>query len=449
MNVNDVVSGNVAQTGDIDFETLRAVLSDVGRQVTELSVRYEGHRKAAKARFNLFTVLLDETDECRLHSRYLAHLLDPHGRCRGAHDCGPLFLKLFLQILSEGVPAHDGHIERLACLETLKLPDWDYANVRVEIERSLGDEGRLDILITIGGWGVIAIENKIGAGEGDKQIGRYAKYLRDRYQRAVLLYLTKDGRAAASAGGFEDRYHRISYEDHILLWLEQCLRETYQYANINQALQQYKNVVHQLIHGRSPMDEEQMNELVKLLRDCPMFLNGENWSHIKKARERLLRDCVDKFFAKLREEIQRGNAELKIGAWRPEGRGGRMPLANPQSVAAKRGRFKFEVNVDDCWDDSDGTSCEGDVYVQLVPDRNGVPLTQEESSTFARLRCCMGKDFPELEAARSDRPAGRLMVACLWGTKTWDKEAVDAAKKVIEYIDCTNRRWSEAASGLL
>ena len=43
--------------------------------------------------FNIFTTLLSVHDEVRLHSRFLAAMLNP----KGSHAQGSLFLKLFLQ----------------------------------------------------------------------------------------------------------------------------------------------------------------------------------------------------------------------------------------------------------------------------------------------------------------------------------------------------------------
>lgn len=215
---------------------LDRTLQQVAHKLGEIQARNDEHLRATKGRFNLFTVLLSEGDETRLHSRYLAHLLHPNPAPN--HDCGPLFLKLFVTTLVRcGVQPPDG-----ASREHLgSWKDVNFDNTRVHREIVVPD-GRMDILIEFPGQTAIAIENKIWAAETNKQLETYSTYLKTKYpKKHLLLYLTPEGKASATANGHE--YFRISYREHIMKWLEECLRATYQYVNINQALQQYKNVV--------------------------------------------------------------------------------------------------------------------------------------------------------------------------------------------------------------
>ncbi len=157
---------DLRRSEDEDLEKLKKSLKDIVPELDRLSVEHETHVKSTKGRFNLFTVLLGIGDETRLHSRWLAHLLDP----QGAHDCGPLFLRLFVQMLRRGVQQHadDDKLDK-------QLENFNFESARTEKEKET-QSGRIDILIHSNN-GLIAIENKIWAAEQTCQISRYGDYL--------------------------------------------------------------------------------------------------------------------------------------------------------------------------------------------------------------------------------------------------------------------------------
>ena len=205
--------------GTEDTDNLGRTLRQVAQKLTELQTQHDEHLRATKGRFNLFTVLRGESDEKRLHSRYLAHLLDP---C-GTHDYGPQFLEMFLKVLmKKGVQPHEEQEKpNKECLEK-----FDFKEVKVGCEVCV-TEGQLDILIKSLKWGAIAIENKIGAEEQPEQIARYASYLNRQYPRQsrILLYLTLHGDASNTANGHEHEYYRISYREHVSTGLRSaCVR---------------------------------------------------------------------------------------------------------------------------------------------------------------------------------------------------------------------------------
>jgi hypothetical protein len=103
--------------------------------------------------FNIFTTLRGgPSDEVRLHSRFLAFLLDPHEN----HYQGTLFLELFLQELE---------------LSNF-FPDLEHCTVYAEYEN-------IDIYITDGNKHII-VENKIWAGDQHAQIKRYIEKINDK-----------------------------------------------------------------------------------------------------------------------------------------------------------------------------------------------------------------------------------------------------------------------------
>ena len=154
--------------------------------------------------FNVFQVLDLEHDEDRLHSRFIAELLDPSG----SHGQGTAFLELFLR-----------QIGRM---------DWIRAQyATVEREKGIGPKvvagenstgGRIDIFIS-DHERHLSIENKIWSVEGEKQVTRYCNYPPDRPDRNFVLFLTLQGDKADTE---KENYRAISYPEHILPWLESC-----------------------------------------------------------------------------------------------------------------------------------------------------------------------------------------------------------------------------------
>lgn len=207
------------------------LLAKLSRQIHETHIRAGAHAKATHERFNVFTTLLSEADEVRLHTRFLHCLLDPNG----LHDCGPVFLNLFFATLNE-IPGLD-HKDMKVCL-TVPASGQHW---KVTKEQSRPPHGQIDLLLERPGFG-IAIENKIHAREQDRQLAAYSDYLKHQHGASWrMIYLTVDGKKSET---HEDNpYLRISYRDHILVWLEKCLRETYHVIPVNQLLQQYRKVV--------------------------------------------------------------------------------------------------------------------------------------------------------------------------------------------------------------
>lgn len=69
----------------------------VGQMFDADRIRADERARVTHERFNIFTTLLKEEDEVRLHTRFIHCLLDP----AGFHDCGTLFLDLFLAALKK------------------------------------------------------------------------------------------------------------------------------------------------------------------------------------------------------------------------------------------------------------------------------------------------------------------------------------------------------------
>lgn len=242
---------------------------ELARVVERSKLEYETHLKATHERFNVFSTVLKADDEVRLHTRFLHCLLDPDG----SHDCGPLFLDLFFETLHDrGGVDHEGNdvdwVRPLNSAPTL---------VKKEFTNSNKLAGQIDLLM---GWNnryAVAIENKTQNKtkhrEQDEQLTRYAEYLEREYMDSyLLLFLTPDGWESNTAG--KHPYLRISYKEHILPWLEACLRATYEFTNINQVLIQYRAVVRQITNTNS--DPIFMKPIVTFIHENPDVVRHNN-----------------------------------------------------------------------------------------------------------------------------------------------------------------------------
>ena len=104
---------------------LDASCRETGRELERLNVWQQAQQRALKSRFNVFTTVLKFDDEVRLHSRWLHYLLNPDAE----HDCGTLFLDLFIQTLRQrGAQPHEDE-QKLDQMDELETFASDAAKV--------------------------------------------------------------------------------------------------------------------------------------------------------------------------------------------------------------------------------------------------------------------------------------------------------------------------------
>ncbi len=118
--------------------------------------------------FNIFNVLGVSTSEVKLHSAFIAELLNPFGD----HGLSEKFLKFFIDEISN---KSFGDINnRDFTFDTLSIKE-------VKVEKNIGPiegehGGRIDICIEDNNGCYVIIENKIYAGDQDSQMKRYWNY---------------------------------------------------------------------------------------------------------------------------------------------------------------------------------------------------------------------------------------------------------------------------------
>jgi hypothetical protein len=297
----------------------------LGRLLAGITLRAEERAKATHSRFNVFTTLLKENDEVRLHTRFLHALLDPEG----LHDCGPRFLELFLK----RIPLEEG---QAAAIPSIPSAEDGWA-AKKEAGRSKGF-GQIDLLLEHRRFG-IAIENKIHAYEQPGQLASYASFLRARYgENFLLLFLTLDGKESETHGG--ERYLKLSYADHILPWLDDCLRETYAIIPVNQMLLQYREVVRSLT-GKT-LETAMMKPVVDFVSLNPDIIrHREAWYEAVDQAKSLFLDRIAKavidglpgdYKGTLHPENDEGRFGAEWGGLLIRGKGDRRLLPEPFEV---------------------------------------------------------------------------------------------------------------------
>jgi len=183
--------------------------------------------------YNILAAIDEERDEAHVHSKIIYFLLNrTYGKNR-ADD----FLHLFLRAIA--MPE-----EYINCL-------W-----RVCREQAF-EEGRIDFVIESEKF-CVAIEMKIDAEDGDRQLERYDMFCSKKGKEYRIYYLTLNGRAPdkQSVGSMDkQKLYLISFRNEILDWLQMCMdtvdKGGYRYS----FLKQYDAAVRHMVGW----DDEAMN----------------------------------------------------------------------------------------------------------------------------------------------------------------------------------------------
>ena len=173
--------------------------------------------------YNMVNIVRKENAEVGMHSNVIYSLIDPNG----LHYQDDLFLKIFIK-------------------DVLEINDFGDI-LSVQAEESTNENRRVDFTIKSSNY-YIGIEMKIDAGDLDNQISHYYNDLRekaskDSNQEVIIYYLTKNGKDASFHSHREIEYKKISFEKHILNWIENCQKEVKNITNLNEAFENYKDIV--------------------------------------------------------------------------------------------------------------------------------------------------------------------------------------------------------------
>ena len=249
----------------------------------EQAQQEERNRKGEN--YNLFSILNIERYELK-HSALIANLLDP----KGSHGCGDAFLRAFFEIALKGTAYP---------FESSTPPNSYTEHYIGPIAGDTG--GRIDILVESSHYGLI-IENKIYAGDQDKQLIRYDNYGKETFgaDGYLLAYLTLYGydaskESTATKSAEEVAYLRLSYAEDILRWLEQCVRLADDKPLVRESLNQYIRTIKQLTY--QDMNQENIQKIIDLAVDHPEVV-----ATLSSKRDAIAQGIREKYiFAKLKE----------------------------------------------------------------------------------------------------------------------------------------------------
>ena len=235
----------------MDIEKFESML----KQIKILNDKLEIKKLRGNNDYNLFLALLDINDEVRLHSRFIYSLLNTSS----PHYQKELFLELFIK----------------AC----GLDDF---GINLQTAKVYKEYENIDIYITDGTKHII-LENKINAGDQEAQIKRYIKTIQKENSGEAEIYVlflspdkhepsnySLDGLKISKSKILDEysnevaKFKAISYDKEIMEWLDLCLDETGNLANLAAVISQYKSVIEK-IYGKYKgvqMDEKKISEII-------------------------------------------------------------------------------------------------------------------------------------------------------------------------------------------
>ncbi len=230
------------------------ILLEKLQSLLDLQKEKEKQKTKRGENFNIFTVMNMTSNETKLHSAFIAELLNP---C-GSHGLGIKPLKSFLLLIDEKCFSDD-ELQKATIVTEYNIGS---------IPEDYTSGGNIDILIKVGGK-YIVIENKIYAVDQPKQMWRYHNFCKSYSHK--LLYLTLDRHLPCddSVNGLQvdTDFQCISYSLEIKCWLIDCLRYASTFPLVRETLQQYLQTVLNLTNQE--MDKEDKENFLKLMADYP------------------------------------------------------------------------------------------------------------------------------------------------------------------------------------
>lgn len=224
----------------------KVIMQNLLSQIAIINKKNAELIRATGLGYNIFNILGLSSNETRLHSAFLANLLNP----QGSHGlkCKPL--DTFLKIVG--------------------ATHLDSSTATVTIEKFAGsvtdnEGGRIDIYIADKHRNSIIIENKIYADDQSNQLLRYFNFARSNCKEFQLFYLTLEGSSASeiSTGSQKIDYLQLSYRVDIQAWLDECLMLASTHPLLRETIVQYSNLINQLTNN--DMNTQAKEEILEVL----------------------------------------------------------------------------------------------------------------------------------------------------------------------------------------
>ncbi len=232
-----------------------------------------------------------------VHSRLIANLLDPD-----QHQGAEIMLRSLLRSLLDRGYLTD---KPAKLMEEVVGEPWTSVSVETEFQF-------IDVVVritTLRRRMAVGIENKIEAGEGYEQLGRYQAVLEDAFplQMPVLLFLTPTGREPTTAlSGSSVPAISVGY-DLILEAVEEVLRSAGLRSSDRQALEMIAEHIREDILGAE-------TEVVALVRE--LWRNHGKALRLAMEHRPRLEDVQDRYQALVRERF---GDDARYDYWRVKG----------------------------------------------------------------------------------------------------------------------------------
>lgn len=256
---------------------------------------YEAKHKNLLAK-NFNTMDFVRWDENKV-SEIIGFLLDP----KGVHDQGSVYLDLFFKQF----------------VSRIKFTDREAVEVKLE-DRTFEDR-RVDIVLSYKEYQkVIGIENKINLSTKDQkdQIADYMCYLegiaKDK-NNYMLFYLTPKGRELSEDSVNKEQAEQwkeagklvcINYEDHIIPFLEDCIKETTN-ERVRYFITDFRKQLIENYMGKEGIDQSMIiNQLVGSENIEAAFVIQNTLSQFKQEIKEQLNAQMQELAEELREELK-------------------------------------------------------------------------------------------------------------------------------------------------
>ncbi len=262
-------------------------------KVREFKKKQNAQKQRGLNDYNMVNIVRSEAAEVGMHSNVIYSLIDPYG----LHYQDDLFLQHFIG-------------------DVLGIDDFG-SSITVEAEEHTCDNRRIDFTIKSDKY-YIGIEMKVDAHDLKHQLFDYYEDLikkAEDEEEVIIYYLTKNGREASEYSYKKDgksiEYRQISFEKHILNWIDSCQKEVRNITNLNEAFSNYRSIVekitnkyHSKIDGMNDFFLKKGNEdIFKLAQEFYveydnkayaelLSLEKEVCDHYGKARKKL----TERFF---------------------------------------------------------------------------------------------------------------------------------------------------------
>jgi hypothetical protein len=287
-----------------EFLAAESLLNQVGLVVKN----HEKNLRVSGNGFSFIHALGLESNEARFHTRLIGYLLNP----KEGHFQGDKFLKLFFETI--GIKEEtEGFIVEME--KHVGKRDWE--NI---------EGGRIDLFISNSSKKVgFALELKVYAGEQEKQLQRYYKYLIKNFksEESKVYFLTLEGGESQYHRGFE-RYEKISFRDDILKWIETCRLASVDQPVIRETLTQYIANIKRLTN-QNP-DESMNEDLIEMITGNENHINA--YFSLIGTQTKIRNMMIQSLAQNLQKEI-----ELR----------GRFKVTYSKALGEKDSSIKFEI----------------------------------------------------------------------------------------------------------